>query len=138
MNDKDKTKEKCSVADLLPSATEILKLVHELEVHQIELELINEELMLASSAAQDAAEKYTELYDFAPSDYFTLSKEGKIIELNLSGAKMLGKERSRIKNRQFDFFVSNDTKPIFNLFLEKVFNSKATESCEVILSVNDN
>ena len=71
------------------SEIETLKLVHELEVHQIELELINEELMLASSAAQNAAEKYTELYDFAPSDYFTLSKEGKIIELNLSGQKCL-------------------------------------------------
>ena len=104
----------------------MLKLIHELKVYQIELEMQNEELMLARSTAQDAAEKYTELYDFASSDYFTLSKEGKIVELNLSGAKMLGKERSLIKNRQFDFFVSNDTKPVFNLFLEKVFYSKAT------------
>jgi len=120
------------------SEIETLKLVHELEVHQIELELINEELMLASSAAQNATEKYTELFDFAPLDYFTLSKEGKIIELNLSGAQLLGKVRTHLRNSQFGFFVTNDTKPIFNLFLEKVFNSKATESCEVILSVNDN
>jgi PAS domain S-box-containing protein len=117
---------------------ETLRLIHELEVHQIELELQNDELMLASSAAKEAAEKYSELYDFAPSGFFTLSKEGKIIELNLSGAKMLGKERLYLKNSQFGFFVSKDTKPIFNLFLEKVFSSKVKKSCEVILSVNGN
>jgi len=120
------------------SEIETLKLVHELEVHQIELELINEELMLANSAAQEAAKKYTELFDFAPSGYFTLSKEGTVIDLNFSGAKMLCKKRTDLKNCNFTFFVSNDTKPIFNLFLSKVFNSKTEESCEVILSVNDN
>ena len=120
------------------SEIETLRLIHELEVHQIELELQNDELMLASSAAQEAAEKYSELYDFAPSGFFTLSKEGKVIELNNSGAKMLCKERLRLKNIQFGFFVSNDTKPIFNLFLEKVFSSKVKKSCEVNLSVNDN
>jgi len=120
------------------SEIETQRLIHELEVHQIELEMQNDELMLASSAAQEAAKKYSELYDFAPSGFFTLSKEGKVIELNLSGAKMLGKEHWRLKNSQFGFFVSNDTKPIFNCFLEKVFNSKVKNSCEVILSVNDN
>jgi PAS domain-containing protein len=120
------------------SEIETLKLVHELEVHQIELELINEELMLANYAAQEAAKKYTELFDFAPSGYFILSKEGTVIDLNFSGAKMLCKKRTDLKNSNFTFFVSNDTKPIFNLFLSRVFNSKTEESCEVILSVNDN
>jgi signal transduction histidine kinase len=118
------------------SEADILKLIRELEVGKIELELQKEELMLARSAAQNAAEKYIELYDFAPSGYFTLSEEGKIIELNLYGSQMLGNERSRLKNSLFGFFVSNDTKPIFNLFLGKVFNSKAKETCEVTLSAN--
>jgi len=134
----DLLKKKSPKTSLPLSETETQKLIHELEVHQIELEIQNDELMLAKSAAQEAAKKYSELYDFAPSGFFTLSKEGKVIELNLSGAKMLGKEHLRLKNSQFGFFVSNDTKPIFNLFLEKVFNSKVKESCEVILSVNDN
>jgi len=120
------------------SEIETRRLNHELEVHQIELELQNEELMLASSSAQEAVKKYSELYDFAPSGFFTLSNEGTIIELNLSIAKMLGKERSCLIYSQFGFFVSNDTKPIFNLFLEKVFSSKVKKSCEVILSVNNN
>ena len=120
------------------SKVQTQKLIHELEVHQIELELQNEELDHAKEQAEVASRKYTELYDFAPTGYFTLSKEGEIIELNLSGAKMLGKERSRLKNSMFGFFVSDDTKPIFNLFLRKVFTSKVKESCDVTLSTNKN
>ena len=73
------------------SKDESMKLIQELEVHQIELELQKEELLLARSPAQDATDKYNELYDFAPSGYFTLSKEGEIMELNLCGSQMLGK-----------------------------------------------
>jgi PAS domain S-box-containing protein len=72
------------------------------------------------------------LYDFAPSGYFTLSKKGGIIELNLSGAKMLGKDRQHLKSSLFGFFVSEETKPIFSLFLEKAFQSSAKESCEIV------
>jgi signal transduction histidine kinase len=120
------------------SEADILKLNHELHVHQIELEFQNEELILAYEQAEIAAKKYTKLYDFAPSGHFTLTKEGKIAELNLSGAKMLGKERSLLKNSQFGFFVSNDTKLIFNLFLSKIFYSKAEESCEITLLTDSN
>jgi len=119
------------------SQAETLKLIHELEVYQIELEMQNEELLFAKEQAELATEKYTELYDFAPSGYFTLSKEGKVIDVNLTGANILGKERLKLRNSQFGFFVSDDTKNIFNLFLEKIFNSKVRESCEVKLLPND-
>ncbi len=82
--------------------------------------------------------KQIESYDFAPSGYFTFSKEGKIIELNLFGSQMLGKERSLLINSSFDSFVSVDSKITFNLFLENIFRSKVKESCEVTLSENDN
>ncbi len=113
-------------------------LIHELQVHQIELELQNEELVLAKTEAEVAREKYTELYDFAPAGYFTLSREGEIIELNLYGCQMLGKERINLKNRMFGVFVSDDTKPAFNNFLSKTYSQNSRVSCEVILSVNGN
>jgi PAS domain S-box-containing protein len=132
-------KKKPSKTGLQFYEAETLKLIHELEVHKVELEMQNEELRLAKEQlAKAATEKYAELYDFAPSGYFTLSKDGEIIELNLCGAQMLGQVRSRLKNNQFSFFVSNATKPTFNLFLRKVFNSKARESCEVTLSLKGN
>jgi len=119
------------------SETEILKLIHELGVHKIELGLQHKELIQAREQAEIAAKKYSELYDLAPSGYFTLSKEGEIKELNSCGSQMLGKERSRLIDSRLDSFISNETKPIFNLFLSKVFRSKIKESCEVCLSTNE-
>jgi PAS domain S-box-containing protein len=119
------------------SEADSLKLIHELEVHKIELEMQNDELMLSRSAAYESVEKYTELYDFSPAGYFTLSREGEIIELNLSGSQMLGKERSYLKGIHFGSFVSGDAKASFSLFLTKIFNSHVKESCELSLLIGD-
>lgn len=127
-------KERTLKSAIKVSETESLKLIYELEVHQIELELQNTELKLAISAAQDAIE----LYDFAPSGFFTLSRSGDIINLNLCGARMLGKERTQLKNSRFGFFVSDDTRPIFNLFLSNLFSLISNETCEVRLLAKHN
>lgn len=121
----------------IDSEDDKLKLIHDLEVHQLELELQNEELQKAKSAALHAVEKYKELYDFAPTGYFTLSKEGEIIGLNLSGSDLLCKTRSKLLNSQFGFFVTNDTKPTFNEFLKKALASKVNVTCEVSLNTVD-
>jgi PAS domain S-box-containing protein len=118
------------------SEVDTLKLLHELEVHQIELEMQKEELMIAGELANNSLQKYTELYDFAPSGYFTLSRDGKIVKLNLAGAQMLGKERSHLIDSSFGFFVPNDSKPVFNQFLKNVFKGKVKETCELSLSDN--
>jgi PAS domain S-box-containing protein len=118
--------------------TDTLKLIHELQVHQIELQLQNDELIRAKFEALDSAKKYSELYNYEPSGYFTLNKDNEIIELNLNAAKMLGKERCQLVNSKFGFFISEDTKPIFNLYLEKIFNSKVEESCEITITSDNN
>ncbi|MEI6851220.1 MAG: PAS domain S-box protein [Bacteroidota bacterium] len=120
------------------SEVDALKLIHELEVHQIELELQNEELMLAKEQASADANKYTELYDFAPSGYFTLSNEGNILELNLCAATMLGKPRSQAINNNFGLFVTGDTLTVFNKFLEKVLKRKTRAACNIKLVTKDN
>ena len=119
------------------SEAEALERISDLEEHLRELEAQNEELRHLWAATEVLNDKYTGLYDFTPTGYFMLSREGNIIELNLSGADMLGKDRLRLKNTQFGFFVTGDTRPVFNLFLEKVFSTKAKENCEVALSVKD-
>ena len=128
-------KGKSSRPGLPQSDIDALKLIHELEVHQVELEIQNEELRLTRTAAQDAAEKYTELYDFAPSGYFSISKKGEIIDLNITAAKMLGDERLHLKNSLFNGYVSADTRSIFTAFLEKVFDNQFSEICEIKLNV---
>ena len=121
------------------SESDLLKLVHELEVHKIELQIQNDELLIAKEkAAKLAEDKYAELYDLAPTGYFTISKEGEILELNLCGARMLGKERLHLINSRFGFFISEDTKPIFNHFLNELFSSKNPKICEVILRDSNN
>jgi PAS domain S-box-containing protein len=113
------------------SETDMMKLIHELEVHQIELELQNKELVIAKEKAERAEEKYTELYDFAPSGYFTLSQQGNILEMNLHGAQMLGKERQTLLNNKLTLFIGKNTRTVFNDFLSQVFMGKSLASCEV-------
>ena len=96
------------------------RLMHELQVHQIELEMQNEELQRANETAETALRKYTMLYDFAPLGYFTLNSEGKIEELNFTGADMLGERRLSLVGSNFKFFVSEESKANFNSFLDKV------------------
>ncbi len=72
------------------------KLIHELEVHQIELEMQNQELRKAQEELETSRKKYVDLYDFAPVGYFTLDKDGIIMEANLMGASLLGIDRKRL------------------------------------------
>lgn len=83
------------------SDVEYRRLIYELKIHQIELEIQNEELLQTQAAEETANEKYIRLYDFAPSGNFTISGKGEIIQLNLTGAMMLGKDRQHLKNRLF-------------------------------------
>ena len=125
--------EKPSKTILKLSVAEMLKLIYELEVHQVELELQNEELKKAHTAAAIYAERYHELYDFAPIGYVTLSKEGSITEINLCASQMLDRERSLLINSRLGFFISDDTKPVFNFFLLKTFSEGIQQTCEVTL-----
>jgi PAS domain-containing protein len=106
-------------------------------VHQIELEMQNEELRQAYETAETALKKYTLLYDLAPMGYFTLDRSGSICELNFTGADLLGDKRFRLINSNFKLFVSEDSRPVFNDFYQKVFNSHAKESCKVMLGYDD-
>jgi len=127
----DLIKSKKSKSDSLFSKADRLQIMLELEAYKIEVESQFEALLLLQEKAALAKEKYIKLYDSAPSGYFTLSRQGEIIELNLSGAKLLGKERENLVHMRFASFVSNDTKPNFNNFLRKVFHSRAREVCEL-------
>ena len=106
-------KKRTSNENSFDSEADCLKLIHELEVHLFELELQNQELVQATTDARLMTAKYRNLYDFAATGYFTLSKDGKISDMNFCGANMLGKERSYYKNKFLIVFVSNETKTIF-------------------------
>ncbi len=121
-----------------PPATkaEIQRLLHELQVHQIELEMQNEELIEARAELELTLNLYTELYAFAPVGYFTLARDGAIRRANLTGAKLLGVALSELVRRRFEFFISPESRTTFRTFLEKVFISEKKESCDLALQNN--
>jgi hypothetical protein len=117
--------------DVRRSARDLDRLVHELEVHQVELELQNEELLRSREEIEGAAREYAELYDFAPVGFFTLDDEGTIQRTNITGATLLGVERSQLVGGRFERFVAAGFGPAFKVFLGQVFASEATEPCEL-------
>jgi PAS domain S-box-containing protein len=119
------------------AATDALHLVHELQVHQIELELQNEELKQAKAEVETSLEQYTDLYDFAPVGYFSLDENGQIREVNLTGASLLGIERSRLAGRRFPLFVELGSRSDFRAFFARVFSGQEKHICEVALLKTD-
>jgi len=118
-----------------PLMTDEKRLLHELQVHQIELELQNEALQEARSACEQALESYANLFDFAPIPYFTLAPNGVIQQTNFRGAQLLDSERSRLVGQDFAQQVSPETKSIFKGFLERVFSSDELQNTEITLQI---
>jgi PAS domain S-box-containing protein len=115
------------------SYKETRQLIHELQVHQIELEMQNEELRKAQSEIEESRTRYSDLYDFAPVSYFTFDKQGLILEANLTAAKELGIERSRLINKPFRTYIVTEDRNMFDQHLQKVFKSDDRQTCETRL-----
>jgi len=131
----EKLKEK-KITARIEAEADVKKLLHELQVHQIELEMQNEELREANETAEAALKKFTMLYEFAPLGYFTLEEDGSISELNFTGAEMLGDKRFSLVNSNFKLFISENSQTEFNKFFSRVFKSNSKESCEIVLGYN--
>ena len=116
---------------------DIKQLVHELEVHQIELEMQNEELRRAQLELGAARDKYSNLYDFAPIGYFIIDEKARIREANLTVADLLGCPRSQLLNRKFSSFISPDSQDHFYLHCKQVFKSEKVQACELKLKRQD-
>ena len=108
-------------------------LVHELQVHQMELEIQNEELRLAQVELAHSRDRYSFLYDFAPVGYITVNAEGQILEANLTAATMLGAERRALLRGNLSSFVAREGQDIWYLHRQAVFSSEIKESCELPL-----
>ena len=109
------------------------RMLHELQVHQIELELQNDELRSARNELEIGLEKYSDLYDFAPTGYFSLDEDGRILEANLTGAALLGRDRSRIITLRLLQFIAPAGRAVFLSFFERVFAAPEKQVCEATL-----
>lgn len=119
-----------------PSEGDAKKILHELQVHQIELEMQNEELQQSRRAEMKSARRYTELFEFAPISYFVIESTGIISQLNLRGANLLGTERASLVGKPFLNYVTAQSRAVFKKFLATVFEEKGIQTCEVSVQVD--
>ena len=111
--------------------------MHELQVHQTELGMQNEELKRARLELEESRNKYLELYEFSPIGYFTLNKQGVILEVNLSGAVLLGESKASLCPVHFKYYVECGSLSEFNSFCNRVFESDIKQTCELTLVKKD-
>ena len=114
------------------------RLLHELEVHRVELEMQKAELRQSRVYAEMSLEKYTDLYEFAPVGYFTLNRDGSINAVNLRGASLVDVARPRLLGQNFGLLITDEHRQIFTDFLTHSFINRDKTSCEVALRNNEN
>ncbi|MGA2330776.1 MAG: PAS domain S-box protein [Syntrophales bacterium] len=119
------------------STPEIQKLVHELHVHQIELEMQNEALQKSQTETAESQYKYSDLYDFAPVGYFTFDRKGHIIEANVTGASLLGAEKRSLAKQPFQRFIIPGYFSIFQSHLQKAQETRSKQICKLKLTGKD-
>jgi PAS domain S-box-containing protein len=116
------------------SEADVRALYHELEVHQIELEMQNDELRRVQAELEASASKYKDLYEFAPISYLTMDVFGKILEANLASASLMGRERGHLMNNRFQAYLQQSCIPEFNEFCRCVMESDAKQTAEFQLN----
>lgn len=112
---------------------DLKRLIHELDVYQIELDMQNDELRKAQAEIERSRAKYVDLYDFSPIGYFTFDQKGMILEANLAGAKLLEVERSLLIRQRFIRFVSAEFHAILQAHLGRVFSTGTKQTCDLKL-----
>ena len=109
------------------------KLLHELQVHRIELEIQNEQLRNTQLQLQESLGEYSDLYDFAPVGYFTLDEKGLILKANLAGSTLFGEERRHLINKPLRAFIANESRAVFEDFRKTLLKTLTKQLCEVKL-----
>ena len=112
-------------------ADKLDRLLHELRVHQVELEMQNEELKAARVQIEQGLARYTELFDFAPIGYVTLNQHGTVLEINHAAARLLGQPRTFIVEKRFARFVASQSRGELAALLARALGSGGREECEI-------
>jgi two-component system, cell cycle sensor histidine kinase and response regulator CckA len=119
------------------SADESRRLLHELQVHQIELEMQNDELRKAQEELEGSRVKYFDLYDMAPVGYFTVSEKGSILEANLRAAQLLGVEGNRLVKQPLTRYIVPEDQDVYYLHRKRLLETGARQVCELRMRRQD-
>jgi diguanylate cyclase (GGDEF)-like protein/PAS domain S-box-containing protein len=113
------------------------EILYELQVYQIELEMQSEELQRAQHMIEESRDRYTNYYDLAPVGYITLSNDGLIDEINLTGASLLDIERGKLMHKRFAAFVAPEDRDRWDSYFASVLHSNDKLTCEVAILRED-
>lgn len=130
----ERLQEQGRVAGKAPSTMsheEALRLVHELRVHQVELQMQNDELSRAQAELSATRERYFDLYNLAPVGYFIVSHEGRILETNLAGAILLGTPRAALITQPITRFIFKDDQDVYYLHRREILATGEAHTCEL-------
>lgn len=119
------------LANTPASADDALKLLHELQVHQVELDMQNEQLETTRRELAEDLARYHELYQFAPAGYFNVDSGGDIIEGNIAGAELFGVRQDELAGRGIDSFLAPGSRPVLLALLQQVRENGSRAACEV-------
>ncbi|MGA8241075.1 MAG: PAS domain S-box protein, partial [Desulfobacterales bacterium] len=119
------------------STKDMAKMIHELRVHQIELKMQNEELRRIQEELEEARDRYSHLYDFAPVGYLTVSEKGIVEGANLTFATLVGMERSAVVGKPFSRFIQREDQDVYYLNLQRLLESRDLQSFKLRLTKND-
>jgi len=119
------------------TAASSLKLLHELQVHQVELDLQEEELRRAVADLEAALFRQVQLHDFAPAGFFSVDGATVLCELNRTGAQMLGFERDVLIGRTLDSFLEPDSSRALHAALTRVAESSTADGCALHFAARD-
>ncbi len=113
---------------------ELQKLILELEINQVELEMQNRELLRVQKELEKSREWYLDLYDMAPTGYFTISPDGKIVEANLTAASLLEVDRNTICGHLFTKYIEPEDREIFDIHQKDLFKTGNKQMFELRIS----
>ena len=116
------------------SPSDVERLLHELEIHRVELEMQNEHLRAAQDELSAGLDRYTQLFDFAPIGYATVAQSGKVLEVNHVGANLLDHSRADIRGKRISLFVAPAYRSAFNAFIDEVMNHHVKKTLKVELA----
>ena len=116
-----------------PSSDALRRTLYELQVHQIELEMQNEELRQTQDRLDAERERYFELYDLAPVGYCTISPKGMILRANLTFASMLGLAKTRLYAKALSRFILQQDQDAFYLLRQRIVQTQEPQVCDVRL-----
>ena len=119
------------LASATASAGDALKLLHELQVHHVELDLQQEHIEQTQTELSESLARYVEWFDCAPAAYFCVDRDGKIIEANLAGAELFAMERAELNGRRIDQLVAAKSRLLLLGVLKRLRGGSAKETCEV-------